>query len=125
MGKQLSEQSDERGVCGHAFNELRTRPEEERRREGAREKRTSTLRNPCISLGRGQVPPPAVTFPSSTHPQHQHHPLWKFHFRSVCQRLSVSNARKFLIDVFNTGELTRTECFVSLAKASTAFIHGR
>lgn len=26
-GKRLSEQSDELGVCGHAFNELRTRPE--------------------------------------------------------------------------------------------------
>ena len=25
--KRLSGQSDERGVCGHAFNELRTRPE--------------------------------------------------------------------------------------------------
>lgn len=26
-GKWLSEQRDELGVCGHAFNELRTRPE--------------------------------------------------------------------------------------------------
>lgn len=29
--KRLSEQSDELGVCGHAFNELRTRPELEGR----------------------------------------------------------------------------------------------
>ena len=32
--KRLSEQSDELGECGHAFNELRTRPElKERGRE--------------------------------------------------------------------------------------------
>lgn len=32
--KWLSEQSDELGVCGHTFNELRTRPElKERGRE--------------------------------------------------------------------------------------------
>lgn len=32
--KRLTEQSDELGVCGHAFNELRTRPElKERGRE--------------------------------------------------------------------------------------------
>lgn len=37
--KRLSEQSDERGVCGHAFNELRTRPELKEREGGRYEKR--------------------------------------------------------------------------------------
>lgn len=75
--KRLSEQSDELGVCGHAFNELRTRPElKERRRKssgGRRERkmRRISLWNTCFGLvisvpGRGQSTLPAVTSPFST-----------------------------------------------------------
>lgn len=79
--KRLSEQSDELGVCGHAFNELRTRPELKEkgggggvRREGGRKRwrwRRITLWNTCFGLaisvpGRGQSTLSAVTFPFTT-----------------------------------------------------------
>lgn len=69
--KQLSEQTDELGVCGHAFNELRTRPELKERgrkrwRYRRKERRKITLWIVISVPGRGQSTPPAVTFPFST-----------------------------------------------------------